>query len=58
MTGNRFKMSYLPIFFRHQQPHGRRQRGLGGAHQVVAENIFLSCHTSFGPIFLREIDLK
>ena len=51
MTGNRFKMSYLPNFFRHQQPHGRRQRGLGGAHQVVAENIFLSCHTSFGPIF-------
>ena len=38
--------------------HGRRQRGLGGVHQVVDGNIFLSCRTSFQPTFWREIDLK
>ena len=32
-------------------PHGCWQRGLGGVNQVVDENIFLSCLTSFRPSF-------
>ena len=36
-------------------PHGRRQQGLGGVHQVVYENIFLSCCTSFQPSFDRKL---